>query len=217
MRNTASRLKIRTKYHMVLFITTLVTLCAFYKLVPGDDPMYLWSMATGYTSIILLAITLLIGPFTIYKKKPNPVSSDLRRDVGIWCGFTGLAHVVLGIQVHMGNIWLYFFKSVDGEESFKFRNDLFGYSNYAGLIATLILLVLLFLSNDLSLMWLKAKRWKNLQRFNYILFVLVLMHGIMYQIIEKRIPFIVILFSIIMLVAITGQSLGFSISKKSMR
>ncbi len=125
-------------------------------------------MGTGYVSIILLAITLLIGPLNIYAKRLNPVSTDLRRDVGIWCGLTGLPHVVVGIQVHMGNIWLYFFRAVRGEDSYKFRDDLFGFTNYIGLLAGLLLVVLLLLSNNISIRWLKSKRWKSIQQWNYI-------------------------------------------------
>ncbi len=172
-------------------------------------------MSTGYVSIILLGITLLIGPINIYTKRPNPMSSDLRRDVGIWCGLTGLAHVVIGIQVHMGNIWLYFFKEIQGDDGYKFRGDLFGFSNYAGLIAGLIVVILLLLSNDVSLQWLRPKRWKSIQRWNYILFALVLAHAVMYQIIEKRIPVIVVLFSTIMVLPVIGQSVGFSITRKN--
>lgn len=76
------------------------------------------------------------------------------------------------------------------------------------------MLVLLLRSNDLSLKWLGTKRWKNIQRWNYVLFALVLMQGIMYYIIEKRIVVMIILFSVIMLVPVIGQSIGFSIARK---
>lgn len=210
-----SRLGIRTKHHTILLAITCVLLLVFVVSVPGDDRMYLWSMATGYVSIILLAVTLLIGPINIYAKKHNPLSSDLRRDAGIWCGLVGLAHIVIGIQVHMGNIWLYFFKAIEGEDRFVFRQDIFGSANYVGLFAGLILLVLLVLSNDVSLEWLKAKHWKNLQRLNYMLFLLIVIHGILYQIIEKRTATIVLIFVIIMLIPLVGQSTGFFITKES--
>lgn len=211
----AKRLNTRLKHHVLLFFIVAVLLTAFVKAIPGDDLKYLWSMGTGYVSIILLAVTLMIGPLNIYAKQLNPVSTDLRRDVGIWCGISGLTHVVIGIQVHMGNIMLYFFKAVHGENSYKLRDDLFGLSNYTGLIAGLLLLILLILSNDISLKWLKAKRWKSIQRWNYFLFLFVLAHSIMYQIIEKRIAPIIIVFSIIMLLPIIAQGIGISIVKRS--
>lgn len=43
-------------------------------------------------------------------KRCNPVSTDLRRDVGILGVIIGLAHVDINCQVHMGNMLIYFFK-----------------------------------------------------------------------------------------------------------
>ena len=185
------------------------------SLIPSPDQKYLWSMATGYVSIVLLAITLLIGPLNIYAKRLNPVSSDLRRDAGIWCAMIGLAHVVIGIQVHMGNIWLYFFKSVDGEEAFSLRADLFGAANYTGLVGALLVAILLLLSNDISLKMLGSRRWKTIQRWNYFLFGAVLVHGIMYEVIEKRALPLIILFSLIMISAVIGQLIGFQIKRSA--
>ncbi len=209
------RFRTRSKHHAILLLSTGALLFVLVKFIPGNDLKYLWSMGTGYASIILLATTLLIGPLNVYTKSLNPVSTDLRRDVGIWCGVTGLAHIVIGIQVHMGNIWLYFFKAVKGDDSYELRSDLFGFANYAGLIAGLLVVVLLALSNDISLKWLRSKQWKGIQRWNYLLFALVLAHGIMYQIIEKRIAVIIILFSVIMLLPLIGQSIGFTITRKN--
>lgn len=210
----SSRFSIRLKHHLMLLIGIGVLLTAFIQLIPGDDLKYLWSMGTGYVSIILLGITLLIGPINVYTKKVNPISTDLRRDVGIWCGVIGLAHVVVGIQVHMGNILLYFFKSVEGGKAFELRGDLFGAANYIGLAGTILLMILLLLSNDLSLRLLKPRRWKMIQRWNYFLFVAVLAHGVMYQIIEKRMLPIIVVFAIIMLLPTIGQLFGFTIKKQ---
>ncbi len=211
----SQRFGIRLKTHLLITAAAAASLFLLVKLIPGDDRKYLWSMATGYVSIILLAVTLLIGPFNVYKRRNNPVSSDLRRDIGIWCGIIGLAHVVVGIQVHMGNIWLYFFKSVDGDNAFTLRSDLFGAANYIGLAGAVLLAILLFLSNDISLQWLKPQRWKMLQRWNYFFFVAVLIHGIMYQVIEKRALPIIIFFSVIMGLTVAGQLVGISIRKNA--
>lgn len=187
-----------------------------YALVPGDDKKYLWSMATAYTSIILLGVTLILGPLNVLKNKNNPVSSDLRRDIGIWCGLTGLVHVIVGIQVHMGNIWLYFFKAVEGDESFQFRDDLFGTANYTGLIAGVIMLMLLLISNDISMKALRPGKWKRLQQFSYLFFALTLVHGIMYQVIENRMLAFIISFACLMIVPLLVQIRGFlSVNRKA--
>lgn len=211
-----TRVNIRIKHHTVLTIITGLLLWVIYALVPGDDKKYLWSMATAYTSIILLGVTLILGPLNVLKNKNNPVSSDLRRDIGIWCGLTGLVHVIVGIQVHMGNIWLYFFKAVEGDESFQFRDDLFGTANYTGLIAGVIMLMLLLISNDISMKALRPGKWKRLQQFSYLFFALTLVHGIMYQVIENRMLAFIISFACLMIVPLLVQIRGFlSVNRKA--
>jgi methionine sulfoxide reductase heme-binding subunit len=53
--------------------------------------------------------------------------------------------------------------------------------------------MLLAISNDLSLRTLKTRRWKSLQRWAYVAFVLTAAHGIAYQSIEKRrVPWVLV-------------------------
>jgi sulfoxide reductase heme-binding subunit YedZ len=143
-------------------------------------------MATAYVSLALLVATLAPGPINLLRRQPNPVSTDLRRDLGIWAFILGLAHTVVGLQVHMKSLWLYFFREITGPQAWSLRRDQFGLANYTGLAAALLLVFLVALSNDVSLKRLGAPRWKSLQRWNYALFALVLVHGILYQVIEKR-------------------------------
>jgi DMSO/TMAO reductase YedYZ heme-binding membrane subunit len=65
------------------------------------------------------------------------------------------------------------------------------------------------LSNDLSLRWFGARRWKLLQRSNYILFVLVLLHTVGYQVIIKREPIMVLMVVGLTLLVLTAQTKGF--------
>jgi sulfoxide reductase heme-binding subunit YedZ len=147
----------------------------------------MWSMATAYVSMALLVATLLTGPVNVLRGRRNPVSTDLRRDLGIWAGLMGVAHVVIGLQVHFrGRMWFYFVREVEETKELVLRADLFGFANYTGMLATFVLLLLLALSNDLSLRRLKAGLWKALQRWNYGLFALVAIHGVAYQVIEDR-------------------------------
>jgi len=203
------RFKSRIKNHSIAGAVSVLLLLCFHSFIPGDDQKYLWSMATGYTSIILLGVTLTIGPLNVIKRKNNPVSTDLRRDIGIWCGVIGITHMIVGIQVHMGNIWLYFVKTVEGNDKYVLRSDLFGAANYTGLLAAIFLLLLLFLSNDLSLRILRTSRWKNLQRWSYAAFILILAHSVMYEIIEKRSLGIVSVFAVIMIIPLIFQLIGF--------
>jgi sulfoxide reductase heme-binding subunit YedZ len=91
-------------------------------------------------------------------------------------------HTGIGLNVHLrGRPWLYFV-----DQHSKLRSDFFGFSNYTGAIAALLFVLLLAISNDLSLRRLGTQRWKSLQRWTYAAAALTFIHGIAYQHIEKR-------------------------------
>jgi methionine sulfoxide reductase heme-binding subunit len=191
MRNR-TRKRIRRNVLLALLITVLLVvgqllLLQFY---PGvERGMFRWSMVTGYVALILLAATLSIGAWNLMTGRKNPVSSDLRRDLGIWCATFSLAHAVIGLNVHMASWKLYFVNETGGA-----RADLFGLGNYVGVAAAVLVLVLLATSNDYSMRLLGKTRWKNIQRLNYLFFCLVGLHGLIYLVVEKRIiPYTAIL------------------------
>jgi methionine sulfoxide reductase heme-binding subunit len=208
----------RITRHFVLFLLSCVTAAGFYLILAPDDLIWWLSMASAYGSLVLLALSLMIGPWYKLRGRPNPVSGYLRRDIGIWAGILGIVHVVAGLQVHMGGkILLYFLPP--GLASFPFPLRVsqwiaFGSTNYLGLGATLVLLLLLSLSNDASLRAFGASRWKSLQRWNYAGALLVVAHGVIYQIIEKRTVGLIVTFAAIVLFALGMQFAGFSAVRK---
>lgn len=169
-------------------------------LAPTSPWFHTLTIATGYTSLLYISFTLLIGPFQLLTHTRNPVNLMLRRDVGIWAGITGLVHVVFGFQVHMGgDIFLYFFER--DQHTLKPLTNLFGLSNQVGLLGALVLILLLLLSNDLSLRLLRGPMWKRLQRANYVLALLVVAHTLGYQIVIERAPALTV--GVILLAVIT--------------
>lgn len=150
----------------------------------SSQVLFRLSMATGYTSVALIGWALLIGPWRVMRGRSAPVSTDLRRDVGIWGGLFGLAHVATGLFVHLGDPLKYFFFR-DEARRVPVRYDLFGFANWSGLAATLLLVLLLVISNDVSLRTLGSRRWKAWQRWTYWAGALVVVHGLAYQWIEK--------------------------------
>lgn len=193
-------------HHSALAIICGISLLALYSMVQSNDVKFRWSLATGYVGIALLGATLVTGALNILRNRRNPISTDLRRDIGIWCGIMSLVHVVIGLQIHMGSMLLYFFREAG---SLKPRVDLFGFANYVGLIATFVIVLLLALSNDFSLRRLGKKRWKFLQRWNYVAAVLITIHSIAYQIIESRTVAYLVLFGTIVGVTLIFQFAGF--------
>ena len=208
----------RIAHHAVLCGASLLLGAAVYFYLPSKDPLFKVSMATAYASLALLALSLMIGPWNRLRGRPNPVSGYLRRDTGIWAGVIGIAHVVVGLQIHFrGRMWLYFLPPADAGYRFPLRIDPFGLTNYAGLGATLILLLLLALSNNASLRSLGATRWKSLQRWNYAGALLVAAHGTVYQILEKRAGALVAVFAACSLLALALQFAGFGMVRKQMK
>lgn len=204
----------RATRHIILFLASSVACTAFYLVLTNENRLWRLSMATAYVSLVLLALTLMVGPWNKLRGRPNPVSGYLRRDIGIWAGMLGIVHVVLGLQMHLGGkMWLYFLPERNAL-TFPLRIDLFGFANYTGLVSTLILIMLLGLSNNASLRAFGASRWKSLQRWNYAGALLVVAHGVAYQILEKRTIGFLVAFAVIVVLAAAIQFAGFRLMKK---
>ena len=197
------------RHHLVIALFTGISLLVTYALVASKNPVFRWSMATAYVGLALLVLTLATGPVNVIRRRPNPVSTDLRRDLGVWAGLVALAHFVIGWQVHMKHRYLYWLREVKGTDALRPRTDLFGFANYTGLAAVLIAVLLLVLSNDYSLTRLGSRRWKRLQRWSYAFFALSLVHGVAYQIIEKRKAPCVAALVALTLTALAVQYVGF--------
>lgn len=202
-------------HHCALLIASAALIAALYVLIPSEHAMFGLSMATAYTGLLLVGTTLLIGPLNVLRKRPVALySNDLRRDIGIWGGIVSLLHVIVGLQVHLGSMVLYFVHEVGPDKRLVFRADPFGFANYTGLAGTLVIVLLLALSNDWSLRRLGSRRWKGLQRWNYAGFTLIALHGVVYQIIEKReLPYVVV-FGLIVLLVLAIQLRGFQLRRQ---
>lgn len=155
-----------------------------YRLLPPPDWHHRMSMGTAYASLGFLVWSLLLGPWNVLRRRANPVSSDLRRDVSIWAGVLALVHTAVGLTVHLrGRMWMYFFKRL---HPLHIQNNAFGAANYAGLAAALLFVMLLAISNDVSLRGMGTARWKRWQRWAYAAAVLTVAHGLIFQQVEAR-------------------------------
>ncbi len=181
----------RGRRHLVLALLALAATALVYRLTPPPDVRHRLSMGSAYAALLFLAGSLWLGPWNVLRCRPNPVSFDLRRDIGIWAGVLAIFHTAVGLTVHLrGRMWMYFFR---GLHPLKIQNTQFGLANYSGLLAALLFLLLLAISNDVSLCALGRSRWKYWQRYTYLAFALTILHGIAYQLIEKRhLPWVVI-------------------------
>lgn len=205
------------RHHLPLILISAVGLVIGYAVVHSPNAMHRWSMSTAYVGLALIVVTLIIGPLNLLRGRANPVSIDLRRDIGIWAGLISIAHFVIGLQVHMKHRYLYWFTDSDAGGALRPRTDIFGFANDTGLVAVIIAALLIVTSNDYFLRRWRTRRWKGLQQWNYAFFVLVLAHGIAFQVIEKRqFPFVAAL-ALMSLAAIVLQVAAYLDVRRSER
>jgi methionine sulfoxide reductase heme-binding subunit len=182
------RLKRRLiSHHLPLLASSAGVVLLLYFTRPYRDFWMKASFSTAYPALFLLLLTLMIGPFNVLTRKRCPVSNDLRRDIGIWAGILGIAHSAIGQNVHLrGRPWLYYLYEARQKHWLPIRHDLFGFSNYTGLLCVLVVTALLASSNDYSLRKLGTSQWKILQRWNYAAFGLAAGHAVGYLLIEHQ-------------------------------
>ena len=196
------------RHHLPLFLLSLISVAILYQTRPYKDILSRASFATAYPALALLAATLLIGPWNLLRRRANPVSSDLRRDLGIWAGVLGIVHAAVGQFVHLrGRPWLYYVYG-PGEHHHGMRHDLFGLANYTGALGVLVLIALLATSNDFSLRRFGTRKWKQLQRWNYAVFGLVAVHTFAFQGVETQKMQWVITAGVCVAAAIVFQLMG---------
>lgn len=196
--------------HLALGALSAILITLVVTVLGGEGArVFRLSMGTAYASLALLAWALLVGPWNVIRRRANPVSTDLRRDIGIWGAGLGIVHMVFGLQVHLpGRMLEYFLWARSAGHRIPFRYDIAGVTNWSGLGAAIILLGLAAISNDVSLRRFGARRWKSLQRWNYAAFALIALHGAVYQLLEKRTPGWVVTYALVLVVVLATQVHG---------
>jgi methionine sulfoxide reductase heme-binding subunit len=208
-------IQIRFRIHYIPMLVVSIIFC-FIFYVFRSQPLTTIPFITytsGYLSIFLIALSMLLGPVNLILKQKNPISSYIRRDIGIFGGILGIVHSAVGLFMHFtGKPWLYFVKEVEDGFSIRFGN--FGLANYTGLLGVLILIFLLVISNDYFLVKYKAVKWKNLQRFTYLLFILVIAHSVFYRLNAEKEDLILYLYLPLFLVILIFQFIGIWLKMK---
>lgn len=210
MNNLKERFKI---HYLPLLSIVIITSLVFYHNWQNRDAITFITGASGYISLILITISLLIGPFNLLFKRTNPISTYFRRDIGITGGVLAVIHSVAGLFVHLrGSNWKYFLNKT--EAGYSIRLDDFGLANYTGLISALIIIVLLTTSNDFSFRQLNPYVWKNIQRVTYLAFLFAIIHSIYYKVVQTNFNLVWYLYLPLFLVVFIFQMVGIRIKTR---
>lgn len=168
------------------------------------------SLATACICLLLMAAALSIGPLQARRAGAPPANIILRRDVGIWAAAAGLVHFMVATDLSMTPEYMSIYVDVStGGLSRGLRAALFFWGSIAAFAVGILILLLLGLSNNGALRLLGVAWWKRLQRSAYLAFVLTVVHGLAFQILEARHPLLIGLLLILSLFVITLQIAGF--------
>ena len=195
----------RLKKHYIPLISLIIIAGLIFYIYRGKrDAITFITQTSGYISLLILTVSLIIGSLNLLLKYKNPISTYLRRDIGISGGILAVVHSITGLFVHLrGKMWLYFLNDAK-----HVRIDNFGLANYTGLISALIIILLLITSNDYFLKKLNPQKWKNVQRLSYLMFILIAIHCYFYRIDKDNLNiffwFYIPLFTTVLILQIFG-------------
>jgi sulfoxide reductase heme-binding subunit YedZ len=177
----------RWLHHLILAGLSLCPLAVAAVGGPVDQVLDRLSITSAYLFLALLCAGLSVGPLRALKSGRPTLNSHLRRDIGIWAALAGLLHLYLAMVASMTPEYMALFVDIaNPAPSAAVRRELYSWSVIAGLVVGVLLLVLLTLSNDKSLRLLGSRWWKRLHRSSYIAFVLTVLHGFAFQVLESR-------------------------------
>src|SRR5450759_4487392 len=92
--------RLKKHYFPLIFLVFLAGLIFYFKWTNRDAITFI-TQATGYISIIILSISLIIGSVNLLLKIKNPISTYLRRDISVIGGILALIHSIAGLFVHL--------------------------------------------------------------------------------------------------------------------
>ena len=127
----------------------------------------------------------------------------------MWAAIVSVIHVIAGLFVHgppaplVKRILFYFF-APNGTP----LTNAFGWGNWTGLAATVIVVGLLAISSDAVLRNTQSQTLEDSARLNYALFALVIMHAIFYGALLRITSIPTILLGIIVSLVFVGQMVG---------
>lgn len=150
----------------------------------ADGLHWRFSVSTASVALVLLAISMTIGPIRRIRGLTVPIHIPWRRTVGVSAAAIAWGHMLLGLTIHSPGfrIWTQF-----GQITNKnFLLLLIGIGYWLGLAAALALIPLVVTSNRSWLRRLGRRRWKHIQQLSYGVLLIIIAHVMALQYQERR-------------------------------
>jgi len=153
----------KTSFLFLLLIGAVILLGAYNSLFPVPASTA-FIRFFGLSAFMLLCVSLIIGPLALIWPATFAQLIEPRRAIGITTFVFVLLHLVLLALARFDS---------------DFVATLFSTNPIVTVSATVLLLALTLTSSDSAVKVLGAGLWKNIQRFNYLAFVLSFTHFIL--------------------------------------
>lgn len=139
--------------------------------------MHRWNRAVGDVSLVLIALSMAIGPIARLSAAFRG-ALPWRRELGIHGVLLAIAHtlIILAAWVEWDLMRLFGYQLHPRTGDYVMLLHGFGLANVIGIVALLYGLVLALVSNDWSQRRLGGSVWKFLQQGTYVLWMLIVIH-----------------------------------------
>jgi len=166
----------KTRHFVVLIIAALGTY-GFEEGRANWAEMHRWNRAFGDMSLLMVAVTMAVGPLGRLWKIFQGLY-PWRRELGIYSVILMIVHTVIILVgwVEWDFYRLFGYEYVPQIFNYVMDKQGFGLANAIGIIALLYGIVLAVASNDWSQKLLGGSAWKFLQQGSYVLWMLIVVH-----------------------------------------
>ena len=163
--------------HVLVVGLSACLIWAFSLVHAQWHPMHRWNRAFGDAAMLLLAITMLLGPLSVLVQRWRSVVI-WRRQFGIWSMLLALIHLVIILDgwVEWDLIQLFGYQFIPQFGRYVMHQQGFGLANSIGLLALVFGFLLLLTSSDRAIRWLSAPAWQTLHQGVVVFWWLVVAH-----------------------------------------
>jgi len=166
----------KARHLLVLLFASLGTY-AFLESRATWSEMHRWNRAIGDMSLMLIALSMIIGPLARFTQKFRG-AIPWRRELGIHGVLLAITHtiIILAGWVEWDLIRLFGYELHPALGSYVMLQHGFGLANVIGIVGLIYGIVLALASSDWSQRLLGGSVWKFLQQSAYVLWMLIVIH-----------------------------------------
>lgn len=166
-----------TRRHLLTILLSVLLVLLFGAVHDNWSPMHRWNKATADASLVLLTMTMAIGPAARLWPAIRRLI-PMRREFGIHAVMLALVHTIIILDGWV--VWdlraLVGFAFHPNLDTYVMAQHGFGLANLIGVVALGYGLALMVTSSDSAVRFLGAPIWKFVQSGAYVLWALVVVH-----------------------------------------